>query len=103
MKGKTPAAAEKRFHDQIASLGCIACFIDGRYVEEVSIHHVDGRTKPGAHMNVLPLCAGHHQDGTGVPGLVAVHPWKARFEKMYGKQSEILKLCHELLEQRGAA
>jgi len=99
MKGKTPSAAEKRFHDQIASLGCIACFIDGRYMEEVSI---DGRTKPGAHMNVLPLCAGHHQDGTGVPGLVAVHPWKARFEKMYGKQEEILALCHELLERRAA-
>jgi hypothetical protein len=103
MKGKNPNAAEKRFHNQIASLGCIACFMDGRYMEEVSIHHIDGRTKPGAHMKVLGLCAGHHQDGTGIPGLVAVHPWKARFEKMYGKQSEILQLCRELLDQRGAA
>jgi hypothetical protein len=103
MKGRTPNAAEKRFHNQIASLGCIACFMDSRYMEEVSIHHIDGRTKPGAHMNVLPLCAGHHQDGTGIAGFVAVHPWKARFEKMYGKQSEILKLCTEMLEQRGAA
>lgn len=102
MKGKTPSAAEKRFHDQLASLGCIACYLDGRFNDQVSIHHMDGRTKPGAHMKVLPLCAGHHQDGTGMPGLIAVHPWKARFEKEYGKQSELLALCHELLERKAA-
>jgi len=102
MKGKTPTKAEKHFHDRLASLGCIACYLDGRYMEEVSIHHIDGRTKPGAHLKVLPLCSGHHQEGTGDPGLVAVHPWKARFEKLYGKQSEILELCHELLARRAA-
>jgi hypothetical protein len=102
MKGKTPTKAEKQFHYQLASLGCIACYLDGRYMEEVSIHHIDGRTKPGAHLKVLPLCAGHHQAGTGAPGLVAVHPWKARFEKLYGRQSELLELCHELLPRRAA-
>ena len=102
MKGTTPTKAEKAFHDELASLGCIACFIDGRYMEEVSIHHIDGRTRPGSHMKVLPLCAGHHQNGTGVPGLIAVHPWKARFEKQYGKQMEILDLCKAMLERRAA-
>ena len=34
-----------------------------------------------------------------MPGLVAVHPWKRRFEQLYGKQEEILLLCHELLEK----
>jgi len=103
MKGKTPTKPEKEFHDRLASLGCIACFMDGRYMEEVSIHHMEGRTRAGAHMKVLPLCAGHHQDGTGIPGLVAVHPWKARFEKLYGRQSEILDLCKELLARSDAA
>jgi len=102
MKGTTPTKAEKAFHNDLASLGCIACFIDGRFMEEVSIHHIDGRTRTGAHMKVLPLCAGHHQDGTGIPGLIAVHPWKARFEKQYGKQMEILDLCNEMLERRAA-
>lgn len=102
MKGKAPTKTEKAFHDELASLGCIACYMDGRYMEEVSIHHIDGRTKPGAHRKVLPLCAGHHQDGTGMPGLIAVHPWKARFEKAYGRQEEILQLCHELLARRAA-
>lgn len=102
MKGKTPTKAEKAFHDQLAQLGCIACFMDGHRNMEVSIHHIDGRTKPGAHLKVLPLCAGHHQDGTGIPGLIAVHPWKRRFEDKYGKQEELLALCHELLERDAA-
>lgn len=103
MKGKTPTKAEKEFHDRLCGLGCIACFLDGRHNPTVSVHHIDGRTKPGAHMKVLPLCAGHHQDGTGIPGLVAVHPYKARFEKLYGRQEEILSLCHELLEREQVA
>ena len=90
MKGKNRTAEEKRLHDKIARVGCIACRHDGWTNFEVSIHHIDGRTKPGAHLKVLPLCAGHHQDGTGIPGLVAVHPWKARFEAQYGKQDELL-------------
>ena len=99
MKGRNPSAAEKRFHDQLASLGCIACRLDGNHNPIVSIHHIDGRTKPGAHMRVLPLCAGHHQDGYGIPGLIAVHPYKRRFEDRYGSQCELLVMCEQLLEQ----
>ena len=99
MKGKTPTKAERQLHDQLASLGCIACRKDGIANHQVSIHHVDGRTKPGAHTQVLPLCAGHHQDGTGAPGLIAVHPWKARFEKRYGSQADLVAECMELLQQ----
>lgn len=99
MKGRNPSAAERRFHDRLASLGCIACRIDGKHNPMVSIHHIDGRTKPGAHMRVLPLCAGHHQDGYGIPGLIAVHPYKRRFEDRYGSQYELLAMCEQLLEQ----
>lgn len=66
----------------------------------VSIHHVDGRTKAGAHFKVLPLCAGHHQDGTGAPGLIAVHPWKARFQERYGTQQDLLREVEQLLEKQ---
>jgi hypothetical protein len=99
MKGRNPSAAEKRFHDQLAGLGCIACRLDGNHSPLVSIHHIDGRTKPGAHMRVLPLCAGHHQDGYGIPGLIAVHPYKRRFEDRYGSQYELLAMCEQLLEK----
>lgn len=99
MKGRTPTKAEKQLHDRIASLGCIACLLDGRQNPVVSIHHIDGRTKPEAHRQVLPLCAGHHQDGTGAPGLIAVHPYKARFEERYGKQSDLLEMCMARIEE----
>lgn len=98
MKGRTPSAADKRLHNQLAALGCIACRIDGNHNPVVSIHHIDGRTKPGAHERVLPLCAGHHQDGTGIPGLIAVHPWKRQFEQKYGSQYELLAMCMGLIE-----
>jgi hypothetical protein len=95
MKGKSRTANEKQFHDRVAALGCIACKIDGWQNNEVLIHHVDGRTKPGAHLKVLPLCAGHHQDGTGLPGLIAVHPWKSRFESKYGSQMDLIDIVTE--------
>ena len=98
MKGRNPSAAEKRLHSMLAGIGCIACRIDGRHNPVVSIHHIDGRTKPGAHRRVLPLCAGHHQDGYGAPGLIAVHPYKARFEKQYGPQTELLEMCLQILD-----
>lgn len=97
MKGKTPSAEQKRYHDMLAQhIGCIACHRDTAGHErnhQVSIHHVDGRTKPNAHWLVLPLCAGHHQDGTGAPGLIAVHPYKARFEQRYGNQHSLMVDC----------
>ncbi len=98
MKGRNPSAKEKAFHHDLAGLGCIACRKDGRVNPWVSIHHIDGRTKPDAHKLVLALCAGHHQDGTGEDkSLIAVHPYKARFEARYGSQMELLEESKRML------
>lgn len=98
MAGRAPTADERRFMNDIAGLGCIACHKDGIVNPWISIHHIDGRTKPGAHFRVLPLCAGHHQDGTGVdPSLIAVHPYKARFEERYGTQLDLLAECMAMI------
>ncbi|SER37329.1 MULTISPECIES: Ref family recombination enhancement nuclease [Pseudomonas] len=103
MKGTTPTASQKRYHDSLAShVGCIACRHDyDEFNGYVSIHHMDGRTKPDAHYLVLPLCAGHHQDGYGQPGMIAVHPYKARFESRYGKQIRLLAECVNRLAEQG--
>ena len=96
MKGRTPTKAEKALWHDMAGTGCIACLIDGRVNPWVSIHHIDGRTKPGAHKLVLPLCAQHHQqDDTDPLGRIAVHPNKARFETKYGSQMELLAMVME--------
>lgn len=103
MKGTNPSARQKRFHDLLAShVGCQACLQDnGTRNTYVSIHHIDGRTKPNAHWLVLPLCAGHHQDGYGMPGMIAVHPYKARFEQRYGRQLDLLSQAVEALRAQG--
>jgi hypothetical protein len=80
----------------MAALGCIACRKDGVQNQYVSIHHIDGRSKPGAHSRVLPLCYWHHQSGD--QEAPSVHPWKARFEAKYGKQADLLAEVIEALE-----
>jgi hypothetical protein len=103
MKGRPPTAGEARFMDAIASLGCIACLKDGRHEPVVSIHHIDGRTKPGAHFLVLPLCGPHHQqDDTDLRGRISVHGMKATFQARYGTQQELLAECVEMLTRRCA-
>lgn len=90
-KQRPVTAEEKELWSRMAALGCIACLLDGVFNDYVSIHHIDGRTKPDCHKQVLPLCAGHHQAGTGADKtLIAVHPDKARFEQRYGRQEDLL-------------
>ena len=104
-KERAVTAAEKLLWTRLAAIGCVAFAKDGNFNPHVSIHHVDGRTKPGCHQLVLSLCAGHHQDGTGEDKtLIAVHPWKPRFEARYGRQAELMDECAQFLfEQRDAA
>jgi hypothetical protein len=96
---RAPTKSEKLLWTRMAeTVGCIACYLDGQCNPVVSIHHIDGRTKPGCHQKVLPLCAGHHQDAAGEDKtLIAVHPDKAQFEQRYGPQMELLALVHQLL------
>lgn len=102
MKGRAPTAAEQRFMNAIAQLGCIACLKDGRANSHISLHHIDGRTKPGAHFLVLPLCAPHHQQDDSDPAQrISVHGWKTRFEAKYGTQVELRDECIALLNQDG--
>jgi len=98
MKGRTPTADERRRMDAIAAIGCIACKHDGIDNPHVSLHHIDGRTKPGAHLMVLPLCAPHHQqDDTDPLQRPSVHGRKATFTARYGTEMELLAECMELI------
>lgn len=98
MKGRPPTAEEARFMDRMGSLPCIACLKDGWRNEAISLHHLDGRTKPGAHFLVLPLCGPHHQQDDSDPrGRISVHGRKATFEARYGTQRELLAECIEML------
>ena len=92
----SPTKAEKSYWDRLVNeVGCIACLIDGNENHHVSIHHVFGRTKKGAHMNVLPLCEFHHQ--TGGESAPSLHPWRNRFAEKYGTEVELMAMCNKLL------
>lgn len=101
MKGRSPTAEEARFMDQVASLGCIACAKDGIVNPWISLHHIDGRTKPGAHLLVLPLCAPHHQQDDADPlQRPSVHGRKATFTARYGTERELLVECQQMIGGR---
>lgn len=107
MKGRTPTADERRVMDALGALPCVCCFMRGRVNHHISLHHTDGRVKPGAHKRVLPLCAGHH-DTPAEPAVLAMYPdlipfhakgslggpgaWRAEF----GHESEVLAYCYQL-------
>lgn len=91
--------ADKILWDLMATIiGCIACRKDGNFNPEVSIHHVHGRTAPGCHKKVLPLCGPHHQqDDTDKMGRIAVHPWKSQWEAKYGNQDDLIEEVYLLI------
>ncbi len=98
MKGRKPTADEQRHMDSVRALGCIVCLL---YLSEhtpAAIHHVDGKTKPGAHFKILGLCFHHHQGGANNNLYVSRHPWKAEFEKRYDTEQYLLEQTKNLLE-----
>lgn len=98
MKGRTPTAAERAFMEAAGKVPCLACTIDGRHNPVISLHHIDGRTKPGAHFLVLPLCGPHHQQDDSDPlQRPSVHGRKATFTARYGTELELLAKLRSLL------
>lgn len=100
MKGRAPNAAEQRHLDRVVALGCIPCrdFFDAE--SDAEVHHIDGKTKPNAHKQIIPLCARHHRiPGEGYatrhgPGKNAgIVP----FERAYGSEKDMLERVYELL------
>ena len=99
MKGRAPTADEKEFMNKIARLGCIACRKMGFFNDYVSLHHIEGRIKPGCHYKVLPLCERHHQlaDTNKPPLWHTLHHNKRAFEREYGTEMELYHECLELI------
>jgi hypothetical protein len=104
MKGRPPTAEEARFMDRMGELPCIACLKDGWTNRVISLHHIDGRTKPGAHFLVLPLCGPHHQqDDSDVRQRISLHGRKATFQARYGTERELLTECLAMITNSEAA
>jgi hypothetical protein len=97
MKGRKPTAAEKKHMASVAELGCIVCKLYMRTYTPAEIHHIDGKTKAGAHFRVLGLCYWHHRGGMHCETYTSRHPFKTEFEECYGTEAELLAKTRELL------
>lgn len=82
----------------VAEAGCIICKLFHGVYSPAAIHHVDGKTKPGAHFKTLGLCGLHHQGGNDCQEYTSRHPYKARFEARYGSEAELMEKTKRLLE-----
>ena len=96
LKGRTPNKAEKKHMDKVSQIGCIVCRMRGLGYVPAEIHHVEGKTKKDCHFKVLPLCFEHHRKGNQEHP-ISRHPWKKRFEDMYGSESSLLKEVEKYL------
>ena len=63
MKGRSANAVDKKWMDDITQLGCCVCHRQFNVFTEAEVHHIDGKTKEGAHLNSIPLCLRHHRAG----------------------------------------
>jgi len=97
LRGRSPTKVEKDWMDAISNLGCIVCKIHYDCMTPAEIHHIDGKTKPNAHLMSLPLCYKHHREGVNNDMYVSRHPFKREFEKRYGKQTDLLKKLQEII------
>jgi len=93
MKGRAVTVTEKAWINKACAFGCIVCATceDSPDVP-CSPHHIEGKTKPGAHFLVIGLCHYHHQADDNNPAYESVHGNKYRFEQRYGTQYELLHI-----------
>ena len=76
MKGNA-TAAEKRWMDRVAGLGCMIC------KNPAQVHHLQC-FKPRNNCGVIPLCPEHHM------GVFSIHKTKAEFLRVYGDEINLL-------------
>lgn len=110
LAGRNATVIEKRLANKIGEIGCICCLNKNWYTSEmqeqestkfISLHHIDGRTKPWAHAKVLPLCAYHHD----VPApshapaeLTPIHRGnKKQWIAFNGTEEMLLKQVYEMI------
>ena len=92
-----PTRKEKYYWGLLCSeVGCIVCRTYHGNINTYCLpHHIDGRTKKGCHMNVIPLCSEHH-DRHQKEGIHFMS--RKVWEEKYGKQEDLKAICDKLLE-----
>lgn len=90
--------------DAICEIGCIVCRLELGVVSPACPHHIDGKTKPGAHLNTIPLCGPHHQVASPTGEWATRHgpgrnAGRAAFEEAYGSEEELRQATVRLVKK----
>lgn len=92
LPGRTPTKEESRHMIAIANFGCVVCCRELSVFTLPEVHHMDGKTKPGAHLKTIPLCPRHHRIPSNDGAWVSRHgDGKKPFEAAYGTEEELLQ------------
>jgi hypothetical protein len=100
MKGRTANKEEKRHLDRVCALGCIVCLEFMELESPAEPHHLDGKTKPGAHKRAIGLCPPHHRipgDGYATRHGPGRRAGQAIFEQTYATEEWLLIRVNERL------
>ena len=83
--------------DAVAVLGCVVCLKHHHLHTPAAVHHIVEGSRRLGHFYTIGLCdPGHHQNSP-TPQKLSRHPHKARFEKKYGTEYELLAYVQNLL------
>ena len=96
MAKKRPNLAERKWMQQVADYGCVACEIDG-LTRPAEIHHIRKHTGMGlrpSHFEILPLCSVHHRTGK-----ISVHLGKQAFIDKYGTEQQLKQRVRERIKK----
>lgn len=92
-----PTAAESRWMAAVVELGCVVCLKHHQVQTPAAVHHIVEGSRRLGHFYTIPLCdPGHHQNSPTSQKL-SRHPHKARFEKKYGTEYELLSYVQTIL------
>lgn len=95
---------ERRYMADVASMGCLICRSLGYGETPAELHHPrsgQGMSQRASNLDAIPLCPAHHR-GTMHPGVPSIHLDKARFERLFGTEAELVECTkREVAELRG--
>lgn len=96
MQSRKADSTEQAWLDLIEQLPCIVCeLFHGVDDSPAEIHHIEGKTKPNAHLRTIKLCSNHHRhsDTHHPKRWLSLHgDGKFRFRDRYVHELELLDL-----------
>ena len=89
----------RAYMDAVASLGCLACRMEGKPGVPAQLHHPRGKVglgQRGSDLEVIPICAAHHTGLGQKRGFPSIHMNPRAFRAAYGTEEALSRLARAL-------